>query len=195
MPARLALGIAIAALYFASSWHELGYWDSDRTLWARVVEISPSHVVGRVQAASGYVIDGDLPRALAEVDEGFRYHPNSPRLWFARADFLMAAGRLDEARLAYHHALRSTEPEPGVPLQGVLLSTRYSAAYQLARLEITAKNFPAAESAIHMALAIHPDGSGCHMLLAASLRGQGKEAEARAEEALELHLRLTQQKH
>jgi tetratricopeptide (TPR) repeat protein len=186
---RVALGLGVASLFLVSSWHELQYWECDRTLWTRVVEISPSHIGGIAEVAGYYYQDGDLPRALAKIDEGLRYHPNSSGLWLTRANFLLAEKRLDEARIDYQHVLRSTAPGDE-PLTGTLLRSRYTAVYQMARLEIEAGNYKAAEDYARMALTLNPAGSGYHSTLAAALQGQGRDPEARAENMSELRLAL-----
>lgn len=187
---RTALALAVACLFFISSWHELQYWECDRSLWTRVLQVSPTHIGGTVQVAGFYYEEGNLPRALATLDTGLRYHPDSPGLWLARADFLMLQTRLDEARIGYHQVLSSTEAVADEPLTGGLLRSRYSAAYQLARLEIKAGNYKAAEEYARVAIALNPAGTGYHAILAASLRGQGRDSEARAENLLELRTAL-----
>jgi len=178
--APVALTLTVSSLFFISSSHELQYWDCDRSLWTRVVEISPSHIGGRVEVAGFYSQDGDLPRALATIDEGLQYHPDSPGLWLTRAN-LLTTQNPDEARIDYLHVLRSTEPTKDEPLTGGLLRSRYTAAFQLARLELKSGNYKSAEEYARMAIMLNPDGPNFHTTLAAALRAQGKDSEAHTE--------------
>jgi hypothetical protein len=184
--APAALALTVSCLFLISSWHELQYWECDRSLWTRVVAISPSHIGGRVQVAGFYYQDGDFPHALAAIDEGLRYHPDSPGLWLTRANFLNGEKRIEEARADYLRVLRATEPAADEPLTGTLLRSRYTAAYELARLEITARNYNAAERYARIAIALNPSGPNFHTTLAAALKRQGKDSEARAEGEFEM---------
>ena len=61
-------------------------------------------------------------------------------------------------------------------------------------MDNTAKNFTEAERYARTAISLRYDGVGYHSALSESLRGQGRIDEATRENALELRLRLAQQR-
>jgi Flp pilus assembly protein TadD len=61
-------------------------------------------------------------------------------------------------------------------------------------MEIAAGHFTEAERYARMALSLNYNGVGYHSALAESLRGQRRIDEAKSENALELSLRLAQQR-
>ena len=192
--ARLAVATCVVALWSGLTWHELGYWDCDRTLWTRVHEISPSEPKGQLQLAEFYNQDGDTPKALSILDEGLRYRPNSPNLWLARAGILYGGKQLDVARAAYLKVMQLTEPAPGQAVRaGAPTRLRAAAAYQMASMDIKAQNFVEAEGYARAALSLNYNGAGYHLMLSRCLFGEGRAEEAKVENALELRLRLAQQ--
>ncbi len=131
--ARLVAATCVVALWSGLTWHEMGYWDCDRTLWARVLEISPSEPKAQLQVAYRYDEDGNTPKALSILDAGFRYRPNSPNLWLARANILCGSKQFDEARAAFLRVMQATEPAAGQAVKaGAPTRLRASAAYRLA---------------------------------------------------------------
>ena len=91
--------------------------------------------------------------------------------------------------------MQVTEPAAGQAVEaGLNARDRAAAAYQLALLDIKAKNFVEAERYSRIALGLRYDGVGYHAVLSQSLRGEGRTDEANAENALELRLRLAQQR-
>jgi tetratricopeptide (TPR) repeat protein len=193
--ARLVVALGVVLVWSGLTWHEMGYWDSDLTLWSRVLQISPANTKAQLQLAFIYREAGDTPKALAMLNDGLRYRPNSPNLWLARASILYADQQWDEARTGYLKVMQLTEPAAGQAVQaGPPTRLRAAAAYQLALMEIAAKNFPEAERYARSALSLRSDGVGYHEALAESLSGEGRLDEARAENATELRLRLAQQR-
>jgi protein O-mannosyl-transferase len=193
--ARMALGLGLVALLSALTWHEMGYWDNDATLWARVLQTSPSNIKAEVQMAGIYNGAGDQRRALALLEDGLRYHPDSPGIWLTRAGILAGNKRLDEARAAYLNVLRVTEPVAGQAVPpGPRANLRASAAYRLALMDVSSGNFREGEHYARTALGLRFDGVGFHAALAESLSGQGRKQEADAERVTELRLRIEQQR-
>jgi tetratricopeptide (TPR) repeat protein len=193
--ARLAAALAVVLLWSGLTWHEMGYWDSDATLWSRVLQISPTNPKARLQLAFLYREEGDTRKALGMLDDGLRDRPNSPNLWLARASILYSDQQWDQARAAYLRVIQLTEPAPGQAVEaGPPTRLRAAAAFQLALMDVTAKNFPEAERYARSALSLRPDGVGYHEALAESLSGEGRMDESRAENATELRLRVAQQR-
>jgi 4-amino-4-deoxy-L-arabinose transferase-like glycosyltransferase len=193
---RLAVALCVVALWTGLTWHEMGYWDRDEALWARVLEISPTHPGAQVRVALSYAEAGDVPKALAMMDDALRLRPNSVQLRMVRAGVLAGAKQLDEARAEYLRVLQLTEPAPGHAVEpGMPARMRAAAAYQLALMDVKALNYPEAEQYARIALALNYKGVGYHAVLADSLRGEGLADEAKAESTTELKLRLAQQQH
>jgi tetratricopeptide (TPR) repeat protein len=191
---RVVAALCVVALWTGLSWHEMGYWDCDTTLWTRVLQISPSEPKAQIQLAFIYQQAGDTPRALAILNDGLRYRPNSPNLWLVRARMLYDDKRWDEAGAAFLKVLQVTEPAPGQAVSaGPPTRLRAAAAYHLALMDISANNFPEAERYVRLALSMNANGVGYHSTLSQCLRGEGRIEEAKAENALELRLRLAQQ--
>lgn len=192
----LVAAIAIVALWSGITWHEMGYWDCDTTLWTRVLEVSPAEPKARLQLASIY--NGEMknvPKALDILNEGLRYRPNSPKLWTVLADIHSGNKQFDEARTDYLKIMQLTDPQTGLGVEaGLMAGLRANAANKLADLDVSANNFAEAEQYARTALSLNPGGVGYHLTLSRALAGEGRTPEARAENALELQLRLAQVK-
>ncbi|MCK6459884.1 MAG: tetratricopeptide repeat protein, partial [Planctomycetes bacterium] len=67
----------------------------------------------RLQGAAFLATLGDTERALEVCDQVLREHPDSVDARVFRATFLAAAGRHDDAVLAYEDAIARTEDESG----------------------------------------------------------------------------------
>jgi len=190
---RLVVAVCIVALWSGMTWHEMGYWDCETTLWGRAHEIAPAEPKAQLQLAFLYKNEGDTPKALAVLDEGLHYRPNSPNIWLARANILYSDGQIDLARAAFLKVMRVTEPAPGESVQaGASTRLRASAAHQLSLMDLSAKNFTEAERYARSAVSLNFNGAGYHSVLAECLRGEGKKDEAVAENALEMRLRMAQ---
>ena len=172
----------------------MGYWDCDTTLWSRVLQISPSEPKAQVQLAFIYKEAGDTPRALAILNDGLRYRPDSPNIWLARARMLYEDKQWDGARAGFLKVMQMTEPAPGqaVPA-GTPTRLRAAAAYQSGLDGYLRQQLPGGRALRAMALGLDAKGVGYHSALSECLRGEGRIEEAKAENALELRLRLAQQ--
>jgi tetratricopeptide (TPR) repeat protein len=190
---RLITALCVVALWAGLSWHETSYWDCDKALWSRVLQISPSQPKAILEVASLYQQSGDTAKALSILDDGFRYRPNSVNLWSSRANILYDNKQFDQARIAYLKVMQLTEPAPGNVVEAKISHLRAAAAHQLARMDLAADNFQAAEAYIRTAIALDYKGVGFHGVLSHCLFGEGRVTEAKAENALELKLRLAQQ--
>jgi tetratricopeptide (TPR) repeat protein len=190
----VAVALCVVALWTGLSWHEMGFWDCETTLWSRVLQISPSEPKAQIQLAYIYQEAGDTPRALAILNDGLHYRPDSPNLWLVRARIMYDDKRWDEARAAFLKVLQVTEPAPGRAVSaGTLTRLRSDAAYHLALMDFAASNFQEAERDVRLALSLDAKGVGYHSTLSRCLRSEGRVEEAKAENALELRLRLAQQ--
>ena len=197
--ALLMAPLCVVVFWAGLTWHEMGYWDCDATLWARSLEISPSSLVAQMHTASSYSEAGNTAKALSVLNDGLRYHPNEANLWVARAIIFQGNKQLDEARAGYLKVMQLTEATLGQPIEAdaptrkaVAASLRGVAAYQLAVLDFSTKNFVEAEYYARTAVSLDSKGTTYHMALARSLREQGRVEEADAEDALVAHLRLMQ---
>jgi tetratricopeptide (TPR) repeat protein len=175
------------------TWHEMGYWDCETTLWGRAHQIAPEEPKAQLQLAFLYNNEGDTPKALAVLDEGLHYRPNSPNIWLARANILYGDGQYDLAREAFLKVMQVTEPAAGQAVPpGAPARLRAAAAHQLSVMDISAKNFAEAEFYARSALSLNFNAAGYHSVLSQCLRGEGKKEEALAENALEMRLVMAQ---
>jgi tetratricopeptide (TPR) repeat protein len=198
--ALLLAPLCVVALWAGLTWHEMGYWDCDRTLWERSLEVSPASLPAQMHTASIYSEAGNNAKALSVLDDGLRYRPNEPNLWVARGNVHQANHQLDEARADYLKVLQLTDPatgqrtEAGARAQGAVAGfVRSVAAYQLAVLDFSTKNFAEAEYYARTAVSLEPRGTKYHMALSRSLREQGRVEEADAEDSLVLQMNLAEQ--
>jgi hypothetical protein len=188
---RVSVALVVVALWSGLTWHEMGYWDCDQTLWARVLELSPSSQKAQIQLAVLYKEGHQIPKALKVLDEGLRYHPNSLKLWIVRADILASNKQLDESRAAYLKVLQLSEPAVGQQVAaGVVSELRANAAYELARLDLTMGNLSEAEKYARTAVSLDSTGVGYHSTLARILDREGRVEESKAENSIEFHLRV-----
>jgi tetratricopeptide (TPR) repeat protein len=193
--ARLTAALCLVALWSGLTWHEMGYWDNDMKMWGRVLQVSPSNIKAHMDLALLYQETGDTSQALSMLDDGLRYHPDSPALWLVRAGILSDAKQTEEARAAFLKVMQLTDPAPGQAVRaGPSIHARAAAAYRLALMEIAASHFAEAERYARTALSVNYQGVGYHYVLSESLRGEGRTDEAKSESALELRLRLAQQR-
>ena len=190
---RVAAVLSIVALWSGMTWHEMGYWDCDKSLWGRVHQISPSEPKAHLELAGIYSNSGDRIRALSILSDGLRYRPISLKLLMMHAGILYENKQFGESRAEFLKVMHLTEPPAGHPVEaGLPSSSRAFAAQQLALLDISANNFVEAESYARIAISLNFNGVGFHSALSQSVRGQGRTDEAKAENALELRLRMAQ---
>lgn len=187
--ARLAIALSVVALWSGLTWHEMSYWDSDTSLWGRVLQISPSNLKAQVSLAFLIKDTGDTARALGVLDDGLRYHPDSPTLWMARGFLLL--DQPEQSRAAFLKVMQVTEPPPGqaVP-EGPRAKLRATTAYQLALQANASRQFVQGEHYARIALELRNDGAGYHAALSRSLQGEGRTEEADRENATELRLHI-----
>jgi tetratricopeptide (TPR) repeat protein len=190
---RAAVALCVVVLWSGLTWHEMGYWDCDKTLWGRALEISPSNLKAQLQLAFIYDQEGDTPKALGVLDAGLRGRPNTGKLWMTRAEILYYHNRYDEARPGYLKVMQLTEPPAGHAVEiGLPTRLRSAAAYRLAELDILTRNFTEAESYMRTALSLEFKGVNYHSTLSRVLAAEGRTGEAKAENDLELQLRMEQ---
>jgi tetratricopeptide (TPR) repeat protein len=195
MPARLrvAVVLCVVAVWSGLTWHEMGYWDCDKTLWSRVLEISPSNIKAQLQLAFIYDQEGNTPKALSILDAGLRQRPNSAKTMMTRSEILYSHDRFDEARPGYLKVMQLTEPPAGHPVEaGLPTQLRAAAAYRLAELDTLTNSLGEAETYVRMALSLDFTGVNYHSTLSRVLAAEGRAEEAKAENALELQLRMAQ---
>lgn len=109
LPLALAAVVAIAAAYGVGSVVRNGVWRDDFTLWSDTVAKSPDSAYARNEL--GLLLDerGDLPRAIAELEEAIRLSPDMARAWNNLGVSLHRAGRRD---LAAEKLRRAIELNP-----------------------------------------------------------------------------------
>ena len=187
--ARTAAILSLVLAFSALSWHEMGFWDSDLTLWQRSLQISPTLIKAEVQSAFFVNQSGDRARALAILDDGLRIHPQSINLWYFHASM---APTKDEQRSEFQKLLQLTDPVVGRPSTEQSARMRSIAAFALAKIELKAGNLAEAERYARTAIQANYAGVGLHSTLGEVLRAEGRPDEAEREGYIELHLRLAE---
>lgn len=104
LPAALALA-ALAALATAS-WHQIGFWRDDVTLFTRARAVAPGSWLVESNLGPALAHRGDLEGALPHFREAIRIRPREQDAHYRLAAALAKLGRPDEAVEEYRLALR-----------------------------------------------------------------------------------------
>ncbi len=116
--ARLVAALCVVALWSGLTWHEMGYWDCDATLWSRVLQISPSNLKAQVQLAFLYTRSRRYSQGSRHAERRLALPSEfSESLAGARQHSLTATNNGTQARAAYLKVMQLTEPAPGQAVQ------------------------------------------------------------------------------
>ncbi len=107
-----------ARVMYADRLQRVGRLDEAEAL---LLEVTDEQKAAWMALADLYAIDGDVRKALGALDKAIEASPKPPEDWlFARADFLLALGEVDQAE-------KATE-EIEIPAHRALLTARIAAA-------------------------------------------------------------------
>jgi tetratricopeptide (TPR) repeat protein len=176
--ARYCFGILIIVLWSASSWHETSYWSDNLSLWQRANAVAANEIRPKWVLASEYMVAGDEAAATRTVDDGLRLHPDSPYLMHTRAAIFEQNGDLHAASLWFekeYAADRIGNLKPG-------------AAIRIGDIAMKQLNYADAERWYRSAITLAPNAPGYHAALAKALRAEGREADAREQDRLEIEV-------
>jgi tetratricopeptide (TPR) repeat protein len=175
-PAALTLfALAVGAWTWLAG-RQVGYWESDRTLFGHVVDVMPGNHIAHGILGNVHLRERRLDLAMEEYREALRIRPGYAQAYCNIGMVLELSGKPDDAIAEYKTALRW---DPGLAEAhhnlGRLLSTRGETAAAIAELEA--------------ALRSNPDLVEGHQNLGVALLAAGRKAEAIAEFRRALELR------
>ena len=175
---RYGVGIALVVLFAVNTWHEVGFWETELTLWQRAEKIAPLLIEPRFMLADLYVQSGNRAAADKTLDEGLRLHPNSPTLWRSRALMLYGDKNLPAAKSSFQKAFEADNSGKVKPL----------CAFYLGKIATEQDDFVSAETWLRTAIQLAPRAVGYHSALATALYGQGRVDDGMLEEKAEFEL-------
>ena len=179
---RFVAALVLVATLASVTWHESGYWRNEVSLWERATETAPNTANPWLRVAGMYSGDLRSMKAVAVIDEGLRYRPNSPFLWQARGLLLFDREQTAAARQAF---LKVIEVASSYDLQqhSDVAYQKTGAVFHLGVMDLRAGNYVSAERWIRESIALEPQIPELHLALAEALRKQGRLNEARQEES------------
>jgi tetratricopeptide (TPR) repeat protein len=173
--AAAALLLVGAAAWTALTWRQVSTWKDDRTLFGRMVEVSPENHLGHGVLGNVALHEKRYDEAIADYRRALELQPNYA-LWSSNLGraFLLT-GRTAEARTAFEDALRD---QPDLA----------AAHHQLGFLFVTQGDFDRAIEHFEAALRSDPDLHEVHYNLGLALlqKGRTDEAIAHLQRALEI---------
>jgi tetratricopeptide (TPR) repeat protein len=155
----------VGLLYLAGTFVEARYWQSDGDLWSHAVAEEPSSGLAHANLASPLLAAGQFEASLRQIETAESLGWSDPHVDVVRSQVLEGLGRLPEARMSAHKAVRR-DPKLGF------------AWAQLGDIERRMGRFDAAQA--HLAEAQRRDP---HDPLTLLLAGAVREQEGRFDEA------------
>jgi Flp pilus assembly protein TadD len=168
VPMAAAAVLALATAYGVGSVVRNAVWRDDFTLWSDTVAKSPDSASARNEL--GLLLDerGDIPRAIAELEEAIRLSPNMARAWNNLGVSLQRAGRRD---LAAEKLRRAIEINP-----------RYASAFvNLGNVAAESGRLDDAVAAYGEAVRLEPSSVEHRISLGNALDARGERARALTE--------------
>ena len=104
--ALAGLGMVAAAACALLTWHQVGYWKDNLTLYRHTLEVTGGNYVVRNNFAKALAEQGHLDAAIQEYQNILGTRPNLPRVHNNLGSLLAARGALDDAMHHYAEALR-----------------------------------------------------------------------------------------
>ena len=143
---RVLASAAIVVLVASSvlSWRQLGYWRDSKSMWFRILEVSPRHPQAHFNVGLLYAKDNELREAIRYFMEAIELNGNEPQTLVALGSTLLEAGYLVKAEEALEIAVRE---KPDYVL----------GYFQLAQAEQAAGKLNEAEEHLEKALELKPD--------------------------------------
>jgi tetratricopeptide (TPR) repeat protein len=194
-----ATAVAIAALFAAISFHQLGYWYDTVTLLTHTVAIMPEHPTPHEYLGGAYLYAGQPAKALPELETAIRLAPPYAPLQNKLAEALEKVGRQNEALEHFQSSLAIDEKSAQThndfavllmdlhqdPLAKRHLDRALELDPNLANAQsnmslLCAKTRDYAGAIVHgeRALELDPKQIDCYHYIAVALRGEGRFDEA-----------------
>jgi Tfp pilus assembly protein PilF len=174
-------GFTLCISWSLACFHESQYWRSNFTLYQRAAQRSPGNVLALTSYGLECERQGQLEEAVAILRKSSELDPDYFGSWHALGSVESKRNHFPEARSALERA------DALVP--GSRPALHAQIAFQLAEVELRARNPQAAILQLGKALALAPDNPKVHMALAAAYALQGREEDARRERLVAESLR------
>jgi Flp pilus assembly protein TadD len=118
---RLGAGTMYVVLYLLT-WRQISFWNNDRALWERAVQLDPDCSLGLTYLADEYFRAGNLDRAESHARRALARRPNNAEARNVLGNVLSGRNQLEEAERQYREALkiRPGQPVYRLNLAGVL---------------------------------------------------------------------------
>jgi tetratricopeptide (TPR) repeat protein len=207
MPARVlgapvlpAAGVVSLAVLGIASFHQIGLWRDNSTLWRHAKESTRDNSLVHRALGSQLIADGKLSEGIEELQTALRMGPVPASTYCDLASALERTGRSDEAIEQYRAALAIDDhlPEAHSNLGILLFKRRHfeearqqyaraleidpslsQAAVNLAFACLTLRDYPAAIENARRALKLNAASpTACQVCIALALRGEGRLDEA-----------------
>jgi tetratricopeptide (TPR) repeat protein len=151
---RVALGAGAVVLGFAAvTSQQVSYWENSIALFERALATTNDNYSALCNAADAHAVAGNFDRAAGYYQAAIRLNPDDADLWNNLGSTLLKWEKYPEA---LRHFGRALQLRPGEP------AFHYNAALALTRMNLNAD----AECQLNETLALNPDLSSAHALLA-----------------------------
>ncbi len=102
-----ALAFIALGSFSAISWHQIGYWKDDYTLFRHSLDLDPFNYLSHSALASHYIVKNDYDKAVSHFAESLVISPGNPYIMYEQANLLVKMGKKDDAIRTLQDALRS----------------------------------------------------------------------------------------
>ena len=149
---------------FAITWHQLGYWQNNITLFKHAAAVTSDNHVAHSNLALSYNRKKDYNNALRHAAESLRIMPN-PKAYMNMGNALEKQGKLEESLQSYYAAIRLKPND--MEAYGIV-------SYVLRNMG----NYDKAVEVLNKAIRIRPDFAPTYNYMGIALAEQGKTDEA-----------------
>ena len=122
--------IVIVGVYTIGTLSRNNVWKNNFSFWSDTAKKSPDNAIAHNELALAYVSQGQLDRAITEVQTALRLKPDSANAHISLGNLYAAQGRLDRAIAEFQEALRL---KPNSAIAHTKLARAYASQGQLDR--------------------------------------------------------------
>jgi tetratricopeptide (TPR) repeat protein len=97
--------LVVTALLCGQTWHQLGFWKDQETLFRHTIAVTENNGRAHLILAQALAERGDYAEALLHAGESVRLDPSNPRAHKNLGFTLYRLGRVDEAIAAFQRAI------------------------------------------------------------------------------------------
>jgi len=159
-----AVGVAVLCILGVLTHRQVGLWKDTRTLFTHTANVTHNNHVALTFLADFELAEGRIAEATATVERILKFAPGYQRAEYLLATMLQMQGKMQEA---IPHLERSTGPEVGIPAQARMVISLLDTG-----------RFAEADAILDQLARIAPGNPDLALMKAASLRNQGRIADA-----------------